>query len=450
MKQETELVPISQIKPAPENDMFYRPTQTCDRDMGLLVDSIRKYSVLNPLIITQDGYLISGHRRLAACKFLGISEAPCLTYPISHDDPEFVRLLREHNRYRAKCFDEVLREQLLDVTSEDAYQEILAYRAKRSNLVIDAIEIGLKKIRSKISAAKQPFLDEIISVIYKNRDFWPISDRQIHYRLLNCPPLRHASKPDSVYQNDVASYKSLVDLLTRARTEYIVPFSIISDETRPVSTFTSYSGPESFLKESFESFLTDYSRDYMQSQPNHIEILGEKNTVATIIERAARRYGIPYTIGRGYCSLRPRYDLVQRFHASGKENLIILILSDFDPDGEEIAYSFVRSLRDDFHVNAIAKKVALTAEQAKELALPKMMSAKESSSNYNKFIRNHGSDAVYELEAIPPHHLEKMLIDAIESVIDIELFNMEVEQEQEDLRSIARLRQIAMEALKRE
>ena len=56
--------------------------------------------------------------------------------------------------------------------------------------------------------------------------------------------------------------------------------------------------------------------------------------------------------------------MVKRFKSSGKDKLILLILSDFDPDGEEIAHSLARSLRDDFDVDAVEPvKVALTREQ---------------------------------------------------------------------------------------
>ena len=102
----------------------------------------------------------------------------------------------------------------------------------------------------------------------------------------------------------------------------------------------------------------------MQSQPNHIEIVGEKNTVGGIIKPVAAKYCIPMTTGRGYCSLRPRYDMQQRFLKSGKEKLIVLFLTDFDPDGEEIAHSFVRSMRDDFDVPVEGVKVALTAHRS--------------------------------------------------------------------------------------
>ena len=75
----------------------------------------------------------------------------------------------------------------------------------------------------------------IKEIVEDRRPYWPLSDRQIHYALQNDPPLIHANKPDSTYRNDLASYKRLVDILTRMRLEYWIPFEAIGDETRPVS-----------------------------------------------------------------------------------------------------------------------------------------------------------------------------------------------------------------------
>ena len=57
----------------------------------------------------------------------------------------------------------------------------------------------------------------------------------------------------------------------------------------------------------------------MASQPLHIELIGEKNTLSGTILPVAMEYCIPLTLGRGYCSLPPRHGLTQRFRKSGKE-----------------------------------------------------------------------------------------------------------------------------------
>lgn len=112
--------------------------------------------------------------------------------------------------------------------------------------------------------------------------------------------------------------------------------------------------------------------------------------------------------------------------------MILLILSDFDPDGEEIAHSFARSIRDDFGVEEVeAVKVALTAAQVEEYDLPPILKAKKTSSRYGRFVDRSGSN-VFELEAVPPETLQRFLTEAIDSVIDVAAFNREVDQERVD------------------
>jgi hypothetical protein len=266
----------------------------------------------------------------------------------------------------------------------------------------------------------------------KRRGFWPLSDRQIHYALLNEPPLRHTSKPGSVYSNDHKSYKNLTDLLTRARVAGDIPWACIADETRPVTICQNDHGPQDFVRRELDGFLKGYRRDYLQSQPNHVEVFAEKLTVKSIVEPVVSRYGIPLTIGRGYSSSPPRYEMAERFRRSGREKLIVLVISDFDPDGENIAQSFARSIRDDFGVYRVeAFKVALTAEQVADFNLPPVMKAKAGSSTINKFVRKHGDD-VFELEALPPAELQRILTEAIDTVVDTDSFNRELEAERQD------------------
>src|SRR5262249_35902416 len=161
-------------------------------------------------------------------------------------------------------------------------------------------------------------------------------------------------------------------------------------------------------------FLKGYYRDLMQSQPNQVEIVGEKNTIEGVVRGVAEGYCIPYTIGRGYFSLPPRHAMAQRFRPSGKEDLILLVMSDCDPGGEDIPHSFARPWRDDFGIKSVRPvKVALTHSQVTEFGLPPaQMKAKKSSSRYRQFVDKYG-DSVYELEAVPPDRLQTVLRAAI-------------------------------------
>jgi len=283
--------------------------------------------------------------------------------------------------------------------------------------------------------------------------FRPLSDRQIHYGLLNDPPLIHASKPDSTYRNDNKSYQALVELLTRARVAGLIPMEVIQDATRPVTVWKVHRDVAGFLADEVNDFCRGYWRDLMQSQANHTEIVGEKNTVGSIIRPVAAKYCIPMTVGRGFCSLRPRYDIAQRFHKSGKERLVLLLVSDFDPDGEEIAHSFTRSLRDDFGIEEIEPiKVALTADQVAEFRLPpggkaKLRGKAEYEGIAKRFVAKYGDD-VYELEALPPKTLQRVLQDAIDAVIDTDAFNHEIDQEKADAAKLGGVRRVMLDTFR--
>ncbi len=207
----------------------------------------------------------------------------------------------------------------------------------------------------------------------------------------------------------------------------------IDDETRPVTTWPAYANVRDFISDQANDFLKFYWRDLMRSQPNHIELLVEKNTVYPIVEPIAQEFTIPITSGRGYSSLPPRIKMAHRFSKSGKEKLVLVILSDLDPDGVEIAQSFARSMRDDFGIEDIHPiRAGLTPEQIEQLDdPPTSLEAKKTSAQYKKFVEQYGT-AAYELEALPPERLQSIVQETLDSIIDWEMFNRERDQERED------------------
>jgi hypothetical protein len=159
-----------------------------------------------------------------------------------------------------------------------------------------------------------------------------------------------------------------------------------------------------FIARQTEDFLCRYWRDLLQSQPNHLELLVEKNTVAAALRQIAAKYTLPMTSGRGYSSLPPRKAMVDRFHASEREKLIVVVVSDFDAEGQDISNAFGLSLRDDFGIEPdrlVIVKAALTHQQTQELDLHEGQLAKEDSARYQRFVDAYG-DRCWELEAAPP------------------------------------------------
>jgi hypothetical protein len=440
---------LDSIRPAPENEKVYRPVSETDPDVMALAASIREHGIKEPLVISADNYILSGHRRHTAARMAGLTTVPCRREKVFHSDPQFLELLREHNRQRIKTLAEVTREEVLSADPEEAYRVLVDHRREQSQ--IEAAQgtfiIEGCKHRAEISSAKRPFLDAVIRTLDKLRKHWPLSVRQVHYALLNDPPLIHASKPGSRYKNTKESYKAAIDVITRARLAGAVPFSAIDDETRPMQIWDLHTSVASFMRGEMDGFLKGFYRDLLQSQPNQIEVIGEKNTIANIISPVAAEFCAPFTIGRGYSSLPPRQKMAERFRKSGKEKLILLVVSDFDPEGEDIAHSFARSLRDDFFISNIEPiKVCLTRDQVDDMNLPPMMKAKKASSRHDKFVERHGND-VFELEAVPPEELQKILRQSIDSVLDVRAFNAEIEAEKRDAAHLAGVRRAVQQQL---
>lgn len=94
-------IKISLIKPHPTNQRIYGPA-----DDGL-VEDIRQYGLqVPPEITAEDSTLISGYRRLAACRKLGIEEVQCLVRHDLADPLDVETAIVMANRYREKTNDQ--------------------------------------------------------------------------------------------------------------------------------------------------------------------------------------------------------------------------------------------------------------------------------------------------------------------------------------------------------
>ena len=85
------VLPLRDIRPAPENDEIYRSISVDDvRDLAV---DIRAHGVLEPLLVSSDGYLISGHRRRLAAHLAGLTKVPVKIHPVSRNEnpKEFLR-----------------------------------------------------------------------------------------------------------------------------------------------------------------------------------------------------------------------------------------------------------------------------------------------------------------------------------------------------------------------
>ena len=81
-----QTVLLADIKPHPLNDKIYGRVDPDDPDVQALAQSIRDYGVKEPLVLTSDLYILSGHRRRVAAGLAGLEFVPCRVEDFDSDN----------------------------------------------------------------------------------------------------------------------------------------------------------------------------------------------------------------------------------------------------------------------------------------------------------------------------------------------------------------------------
>ena len=96
-------IPTYQLYTCPVNSEIYRESDVQD-----LMNSISEVGLLQPLVVTPDKTIISGHRRFSAIRSLGWTEVECEVKEIPPDQIDVHIVL--YNQGRNKVATEILRE----------------------------------------------------------------------------------------------------------------------------------------------------------------------------------------------------------------------------------------------------------------------------------------------------------------------------------------------------
>jgi hypothetical protein len=432
---------VSSLKPSPENLRLYNPVHE-DPDGPKLDKDMEENGQKEPLVVTGDNYIISGHRRYGSMIRRGVKWAWCMVKPFRRVDvptDQYIELLRSYKLQRPKTAAEQGREELVDLDPDDCFDRLWDQEDKSVNAPehngVQILTIEGSKRRHNISEDKAEHVKYIKKIVFEERRaYWPLSVRGVHYPLLNYNFIRgvlwpHRGKPgygtkiELPYRNDDNSYHATSNLITRLRLLGEIPWEAFDDFTRPLEEFHPFDNVKEFIRQENEKLYDGYWRNYLQSQPNYIEVVCEKNTIYHMVLQVTKKYQIWTSSGRGFNSIDPWHDLYERYRASDKKRLIVIVLSDYDPEGEWIPHVGGRTLRDDFGVDeqdlAIIK-LGVRRDQVDKYNLPPMNFAKEGSKLRQWFVhRNGGDDTVWELEAVEPENMLGDLDEDIRKVIGV-------------------------------
>jgi len=260
------------------------------------------------------------------------------------------------------------------------------------------------------------------------RDYWPLTLRQIFYQLVS----------RLLIPNKQGQYKALSAALSRARKEGVIPWEAIEDRTRPLYGSAGWGSAASFLHHNLEALPDFYHRNLMWSQDCYIELFVEKQALITPFERAAGQYHLLVNMGRGYSSTTVIKEMADRLETAvdGGYDPVILAFSDLDPSGVDLVDNLSRQFLD-FDLEPEVQRVALIFDQVEEYDLPHDPDAlKMTDARAKHFIEEYGQYAV-ELDALSPAMLEELVRGAVESRIDRDSLEEQIEIEAEERETIS-------------
>lgn len=277
-------------------------------------------------------------------------------------------------------------------------------------------------------ARTRELLDQAQAVLDEYRDYWPLTCRQIFYRMVGA----HR------YEKTEAAYGRLCHHLANARRARLIPFSAIRDDGVTTYHRDHFEDRDAFLRHVRELGET-YTRDRLAGQDVHLEVWCEAAGMLPQLNDVAEEYSVRAYSSGGFDSLTSKKQLADRICAVGKR-AVILHLGDFDPSGvsifdsvaEDVA-AFVRADRPWATVSVTFKRIALTAEQVEAYDLP-TAPPKASDSRAKSW-----AGGTCQLEALPPDVIASILRSAIVDHINLDQLDHDASMERYERRLISSL-----------
>ena len=279
------------------------------------------------------------------------------------------------------------------------------------------------KPQAKTTARLAPVLD----VLEEQRDYWPITNRQLFYA---CVGRELIAKTED-------GYDQLCEWMNRGRRSGLVPWSAIRDDGE-TEILPLTSGWRSWTPEMEETRLRQrrltWSRDRMFGQPVYVEVWTEAAGMAAQVARHLEGYHVPVYSAGGFGSVTAKHQAHRRYVGDGRP-VIVLHVGDHDPSGLSIMESarkdIVQFCLDAGQPDAVPTFIrpAVTPEQIVELGLPTAPPKKTDK-------RGEFQGETVQCEAIPPGTLLEIIEDALRSVIDLDILDNIAASEADDHRRI--------------
>jgi len=248
--------------------------------------------------------------------------------------------------------------------------------------------------------------------------------RQLYYQLVS----------RGIIANNLQEYAKLSNLLVQGRMAGIVDWDAIEDRIRV--PFIPYWVDD--VADAISDTINQYRLDRMADQDVYIEVWVEKDALSGVLKRITSHYHVNLMVNRGYSSCTAMHDAFERIRDKQDEKrCYILYLGDHDPSGVDMVRD-IRARLEEFGAEAEVIRIALTQEQIKKFN-PPPNPAKITDPRAKGYIAKFGNTS-WEVDALNPDVLHKIIRKAIDELIDAVKFNAKIEQEGKDRKKLEKFR----------
>jgi len=232
--------------------------------------------------------------------------------------------------------------------------------------------------------------------------------------------------------NRVQEYSKLSSVLVDARMNGLTDWGMIEDRIRKPHLLYWVRD----IQDAINDTVRYYRLNRQEGQKNCIEIWTEKDAVSNILKRVSQYFHLRLMINRGYSSCSAMKEAFDRLRLSNRKT-IILYIGDHDPSGLDMIRDVDSRLAEFGLDNFEVIHVALTADQIREFS-PPPNPAKITDPRSRWYISEFGSES-WELDALKPGDLERIVRNIAEEYIDLNLFESMVQKEKEDKEKLMEL-----------
>ena len=276
-------------------------------------------------------------------------------------------------------------------------------------------QIEASSKRSGVAAKRTLALIEAMKKIAQETH--PITGRGIGYKLFAAGLIDSMNEMNVVYR-----------ALKIAREEDTIPWDWIVDETRELELVSTWANPSQCADGFF------YRRDLWQTQPKTVEVWSEKGTVRGVLWPVLARLGVGFRVLHGFSSATTVWDVSNR--GIDDRPLVALYIGDWDPSGLCMSeHDLPQRIKEYGGDHIELKRIALTADQTGSLRSFPQPKANPKIPAYKWFITNYG-DRCWELDAMDPRDLRRLVETEIDALIDHELWQQQEAHQEREKKSI--------------